>query len=199
MKHIIFIITLLFAANAIFAEDTGATPPARDSYYQSGYFVGLNLGEGRSQIDSVAGLNKKDKGLFGHVNFGYDLNHYFAFQLGYLYLPTAKYTQVGMPDVNVKTSGYDGLLKAMYPVGEGFAVYGDVGGAILSTSEEQEGAGKISQNATVLAYGGGIDYVFANIGGLHLVADYYHTNKKATKTLTVPAQDAVSLGIYYQF
>lgn len=200
MKKLVIFMLFAVLVNSVNAEpiDSQRSSP-RDAYYSSGYFVGLNLGEGRSDVANIASFDTQNKGFVGHFYVGYNLNHYLAFQIGYLYLPSVKYTQAGVSDINIDTSGFDGVLKAKYPLGEGFSLYADAGGVIASTSQKQVGVAKLSQNATVFAYGGGLDYVFANVGGLHLLLDYFHADEKMTKALVVSAQDAISMGIYYQF
>lgn len=199
MKLLLTCLLIFTSMGFAFANDTASTAPARDTYYSSGYFAGLNLGQGRVDVPNIPDFTRKHRNFFGHVYIGYNLNHYFGFQIGYLMLPKAKYKNGGTSDIDLKSDGFSGLLKAKYPIGEGFALYGDIGGAILSSSQEQTGFAKVNQNATVLAYGGGIDYAFANIGGLHTIIDYLHTHDKNTKTLNIPAYDLVAFGVYYQF
>ena len=199
MKKYLLLFVALFALSTSYAEDATPAQPARDTYYSSGYIVGLNLGQGQTKAEGYSGYGGDDKGLFGRVYVGYDVNHYFAFSFGYLYFPTATLSLTGAPDVKLNNSGFDGLLTGRYPIGEGFALYGNIGAALLKAREKQSGAAEQTQNATVLACGGGIDYSFANIGGLHMTLDYYHTAKKNTNSLNVPAQNALSTGIYYQF
>lgn len=199
MKHYLLLLIALIAFSTSYAEEAASTQPARDTYYSSGYIVGINLGQGQTKSEGYSGFSAKDKGLFGRVYLGYDINHYFAFSFGYLYFPTATLSLAGTPDVKLNNSGFDGLVTGRYPIGEGFALYGNVGAALLKAREKQSGAATQTQNATVFAYGGGVDYSFANIGGLHTTLDYYHTAKKATNSLDVPAQNALSVGVYYQF
>lgn len=199
MKKTVVLVATLFAVSASFADDAAPTSPVRDTYYSSGYIVGLNLGQGEINTIDYSGYSAKNKGLFGRLFVGYDINHYFAFQFGYLYFPTATLSIIGSPDIKLQNTGFDGLLTGRFPLGEGFALYGNLGAALLNARQKQSGTADQTQNATVLACGGGLDYSFANIGGLHATLDYYHTAKKNTNTLNVPAQNALSFGIYYQF
>ena len=183
------------------AEKSSPAPTSpRDTYYSSGYYLGLNMGQARANLADKPGYQKQETGFASSAYFGYDFNHYLAIELGYLYLPTAKYTDgPAGSDVNITNHGFATNVLGKYPVGEGFSVYAKVGGAILKAKQTGGTEGDKTQNATVLAYGGGIDYVFANVGGLHLDLDYYHTNKKNSKTVNVPAENIASVGIRYQF
>lgn len=192
----IFLFTL---ASVSYAEDAPEQKPARDTYYSSGYIVGLNLGQGETKTTGFSGYSADDKGLFGRLFVGFNVNHYFALSFGYLYFPTATLSFAGSPDVKLHNTGFDGLVTGRYPIGEGFAIYGNLGAAILKARQKENGVADVTQNATVLACGGGIDYSFANIGGLHMTLDYYHTADKKTNTLNVPSQNAISIGTYYQF
>lgn len=197
MKRALLAFILIFSVTA-HAENTTATP-APDSYYSSGYIVGLNLGEATTQVKNTADYKKQDTGFAGRIYAGYNLNYYFAVQLGYLILPQVKLTKAEQSNITVHNTGFDLLFTGRYPIGEGFSLYGNVGGAMLSAKKKESGVADVNQNATVLAYGGGIDYTFANIGGLHSIIDYYHTENKNTSTLNVPAEDMYSAGVYYQF
>jgi hypothetical protein len=199
MRNLLILCSGLLAISPLFAEQAAPQRLARDTYYSSGYLIGLNLGQARTQVPDISGISAKRQDLFGRIYVGYNLSHYFALQVGYVQFPDAKYSAAGKAVDTVSNKGFDGLLQGKYPLGEGFSVFGNLGGAILAAKNSPAAGGGVSQNATVLAYGTGLDYVFANIGGLHSNVSYYHTDKKDTNALNVPAEDGVSLGVYYQF
>ena len=202
---VIGILCITVSAFAAPAGDTSAVqktkqPLARDTYYKSGYYLGLNMGRAKADMADKSGYGKKEEsGFASSAYFGYDINHYLAVELGYLYLPTVKYTDGSKSDINISNHAFATNIMGKYPVGEGFSVYAKLGGALVRAKQTGGDQGDQTQNATVLAYGGGIDYVFANVGGLHLDLDYYHTNKKDTKSVDVPAQNIATIGIRYQF
>jgi hypothetical protein len=178
---------LFFTFGTLYAAEPSSA--ARDSYYASGYFIGANVGKAHS---SFAGTSAS--GVASQVYMGYNFNHYIAFSIGYLFLPSLTYS-----GAKISNNGITLNFKGFYPIGEGFAMYGTVGSAILTAKKTQTGVADAKENATVLTYGGGIDYAFANIGGLHMLLDYSHLDEKKTDTFNVPAQRIASLGVYYQF
>ena len=205
MKKLAFIALLVLFGSSTYAEDaqptatTTTTNNARDNYYTSGYIMGLNLGQSIIEEDDISGYQSKNTGFAARPYIGYAFNPYVTFEIGYLVLPTLSYSGTNLPGITIKTSGFDLLLGAKYPLGEGFALYGKVGGAILNSKYSVDAGPSYSEDATVLAYAGGFDYSFANIGGLHMVLDYYHTGDKSTNTFKIPGQHTYSMGIYYLF
>ena len=207
MNRFLVVIGILSIAVSAVAAPAGNTnngqkttqPLARDTYYKSGYYLGLNMGRAKADMADKPGYDKKNSGFASSAYFGYDINHYFAVELGYLYLPTVKYTNGPKSDVNISNHAFATNIMGKYPVGEGFSVYAKLGGALVRAKQTGGSHDDQTQNATVFAYGGGIDYVFANVGGLHLDLNYYHTNKKNTKSIDVPAQNIATVGIRYQF
>lgn len=199
MKLLFLLFLVVASVASAYAEDADTAQSARDTYYSSGYIVGINLGQVETDAADIAGYSKENKGFFARPFVGFNVSPYFAVQFGYLIFPKVKFSQAGASDITLKNSGFDGLFTGRFPLGEGFALYGNVGAAIVKAKQTQSGNADLTQNATVLAYGGGLDYSFANIGGLHSVLDYYHLDKKDTSTLDVPAQNTFSIGIYYQF
>ncbi len=198
---ILFVMVGVFAAPAEGTGDSHNTkkPLARDTYYKSGYYLGLNVGRAKADMADKTGYSKKNTGFASSAYFGYDINHYLAVELGYLYLPTVKYTNGPSSDINISHHAFATNILGKYPIGEGFSVYAKLGGALVRAKQTGGDQSDQTQNAAVLAYGGGIDYVFANVGGLHLDLDYYHTSKKDTKTIDVPAENIATIGIRYQF
>jgi hypothetical protein len=176
-----------------------AQAAARDTYYTSGYVMGLNLGQGTSEAPDITGYDLENTGFAARPYLDYELNRYVSFEVGYLFLPTANYTGSQLPSIKIKTSGFDLLLGAKYPLGEGFAIYGKLGGAIINARYTIDNGDSLNEDATVLAYSGGVDYSFANVGGLHWVIDYYHLDDKNTSSFKIPAQHIYSTGIYYLF
>ena len=198
------LVILLFATcvffNISYAADSSSTPLDRDAYYPSGFYLGLNLGLAQAQMDSLPNFQTKNSGVGGRTYFGYDFNRYFSLDIGYTLFPQIKYTNNPvLPDIKIKTNDYDALVTGKYPLGEGFALYGQLGGAMLHSQLNQDGFASDKSNATVLAYGAGLDYVFANIGGLHMVLDWYHTDNKNGAPFNIPAENLYALGAYYQF
>ena len=199
-KLLILMLATCAMCGITYADDNAATTNARDSYYPSGFYVGLNVGMAQAKMDSVSNFQTKNSGIGGRTYFGYDFNRYFSLDLGYTLFSPLKYTNNPLiPDVNIKTNDYDAIVTGKYPLGEGFALYGQLGGAMLTANMTGDGTPSQKANATVLAYGTGLDYVFANIGGLHMVLDWYHTDNKNGAPFNIPAENLYALGAYYQF
>ncbi len=202
IKRLGLVILLSLCSTAIYAEDATSTavPAARDTYYTSGYILGLNLGQATIEAQDVPTYNANGQGFAARPYIGYQFSPYASAEIGYVFLPTLKYTSdTGGAAFRVSTNAFDLLIGGKFPLGEGFAVYGKVGAAMLKSTQSISGAGSTNQNATVFAYAGGIDYAFANIGGLHMILDYYHTDDKNTNTFQIPALHMYSAGIYYLF
>ena len=198
-KLLVLILATCAISSNSYADDNSATN-ARDSYYPSGFYLGLNLGMAQAQMDSLTSFQTKNSGIGGRTYFGYDFNRYFSLDVGSTLFPQIKYTNNPLvPDIKIKTNDYDALVTGKYPLGEGFALYGQLGGAMLHSQLNQDGIASENASATVLAYGAGLDYVFANIGGLHMVLDWYHTDNKNGAPFNIPAENLYALGAYYQF
>jgi hypothetical protein len=202
-KLVILLLSSLTFCGLSYADDTAnsAAPNARDSYYPSGFYVGLNLGMAQAQMDTIPTYQTKNSGVGGRTYFGYDFNRYFSLDVGYVAFPTVKYTSDVLPTLNITNSGFDSLVTGKFPLGEGFAIYAQLGGAVLTANMTADAQPSQKANATVLAYGSGLDYVFANFGGggLHMVLDWYHTDNKNGAPFNIPAENLYALGAYYQF
>jgi hypothetical protein len=192
------LLVLTFVIGSISYADNGPTITP-NLYDPSGFYLGLNLGLAQANLDNIAGWQQKNSGLAGRVYFGYDINRYAALDIGYILFPQVRYTHPVIPDTKINNNGFDLLITGKYPIGEGFSLYGQLGGVMLRaklTSDNQAGQ---TANATVLAYGAGIDYVFAPIGGLHAILGWYHTDNKNGSPFNIPTENLYALGAYYQF
>ena len=176
MKKLSLLILSLCSVSLSYAADASATSTP---YYSSGYYLGLNLGKAYA------------------IYIGYNVNHYFALDMGYLWLPTMK-IETTQGETKSSNNGFDVNVKVKYPIGEGFAFYATGGAAILRLAATVPHP-KVTQNATTMTYGAGLDYVFANVGGLHTTLDYQRVNKKTGENIESPDYDLYSLGVYYQF
>ena len=172
MKRILVALLLTSVFFASYAAD------ARDTYYSSGYYVGLNLGDAQSNDEHAFG---------GSAYIGYNLNPYIGAEIGYNYLPNVQ---------NVNTYAFNLLLVGHYALGEGFSILGKVGPALLQATADPYG---LKENGTVISYGAGIDYAFANIGGLHTTWEWYHLNNFEGSQFEIPTRNLYTWGIYYQF
>jgi len=172
MKKVLVALLLTSVFFASYAED------ARDTYYSSGYYLGINLGDAESISENAFG---------GRAYIGYNLNPNIGFEIGYDYLPNIQ---------NINTYAFDLLFVPRYALGEGFSVFGKVGPALLQATLNPAG---INENGTVIAYGAGLDYAFANIGGLHTTWEWYHLNNFDGNQFNIPTHNLYTWGIYYQF
>jgi opacity protein-like surface antigen len=195
-KNLLFIVLLLSTSMLAAAEQANAN--SRDSYYSSGYYLGINLGQAHADFPKSPNYQSKMDGFTGRAYIGYNVNAYMALDVGYLLLPTVRYNSPSNT-IKISNSGFNFNLKIKYPIGEGFALYGQGGAAILRLSEKGAQPDIVTQNATTLTYGGGLDYVFADVGGLHTTLDYQRIAKKSGQDIDLPNYDFYSFGIYYQF
>ena len=171
---------------------------ARDSYYSSGYTMGLNVGESYVSLGSNPPYNQQTQNIAGRIYMGYNFNPNVSLEFGYARIGEASYVQQDFPTININTRDFDALVGLHFPMGEGFSTYAKIGGALLNSTYSSSPLTQ-TQNGNVLAYSAGFDYAFANIGGLHSVIDWYHTDEFNTNTFDIPAQNLFSLGVYYQF
>lgn len=202
-KLLILFLTSLVCSGVSYAADPlpVAASNTQNAYYPSGFYLGLNLGLAQAQMTSLPNYQTKNSGLGGRTYFGYDFNRNFSLDVGYVLFPQVKYTNPLTPDLKINNNGFDALVTGKYALGEGFSIYAQLGGALLRAQLTADGINSQNANATVLAYGSGIDYVFTNLGdgGLHMVLDWYHTDNKNGAPFNIPAENLYALGTYYQF
>ena len=159
-----------------------------EAYFASGYTLGANIGQGFAKTNGQTKSN-----VFGRAYIGYNFSPYVSFNLGYVLLPTLKAN-----GITLTNRGWMANLRVINPLSEGLSIYGQVGGDLLSATAKA-GDQSNSNNATVLTYGGGLDYVFSNIGGLHLTLDYQRVSGHHSVDFAMPGYDLYSVGVYYQF
>ena len=120
----------------------------------AGVYLGLGVGFGRLGLfnEEVDGKDKheysKKNGLVGRVFAGYDINRYFAVELGYGYFFNKAEIKATPEYTFKRTQAIDLLGKIKAPICEGFDLYAKVGANFLIADK----------NSFNVAYGLGIDW-----------------------------------------
>src|SRR3990167_6535109 len=218
---------LLGISASAFAVSNGVTD-------NSGFFVGGSLGLARANFGALDSDAKQDVqtwpsysylqgGVSAGAYAGWHFNQYFDAQLGYLYLPSNKYSASdGLGDsenATFKTQAIDVLGKAYLPLSQispsltsNFSVYAQGGMAyVMSRTSENvnlniinvTGSSSLKRNAIEPAYGLGAAYAF----NPHVVVDVNWLQIYGPKNSSVgpgvslrsPLINTVNLGLTYRF
>ena len=182
------------AAAASYDEQAAAADNDGSSW-ASGFYVQANAGVGF--LDNQGNDAFKKSNFAGSAAVGYIFNPYVATEVVYMMLPGYK----GNDGAKLKNQVLGLNVVGMYPLAKGFSIDGKLGlDYMMNKLTKPEVSDKT--NGTVLGYGVGIDYAFANIAGLHLGVDYYRTDKNQLFKKhgdKLPAQNLVAFGVRYQF
>ncbi len=198
---------ILFASQAAMAADEG-------------FYVGLNVGEGKARIaqrdifNRLVGQgftatsfdrNSEDTGFkaFG----GYQFSPHFALEGGYFDLGEYGFDAVMVPastfsgDVEVRGINLDAVLK--YPLTEKLSVLGRVGVTRAETegSFRSSGAALVStastkERDTNVKYGVGLQYDFTNAFAMRVELERYRIDDSVGSRGDI---DLASLGLVYHF
>ena len=98
-KLLIILLTSLIYSGICYAGDSANN--SQNSYYPSGFYLGLNLGLAQAQMTSIPDYKTKNSGLGGRTYFGYDFNRNFSLDVGYVLFPQVKYTNPLLPDLKM--------------------------------------------------------------------------------------------------
>lgn len=175
---------------------------------------------GGNTLVATSSNSVDDDGFAGRVYAGYDFNHYFGLEAGYIYLPQAKTngsTVVTANGVVVASSSFsttidnyavDLLAKLMVPVVNGFGLYAKAGGAYFHSSGDfstPEFGGSDSTSHIGPAFGVGASYEIIPNLALDLSWMRYSgdgeviTSNGGVNSDYQPNPDVVLLGLSYKF
>ena len=132
----------------------GASSASSSTVKESGFYLGANIGYGKSKLNGAGILNQtKNTGLSGGGYLGYQVNKYFAVELGMNSLPSITYSALG---VSLKASYYEAYLalKGMLPLKNHFGLYAKLG----SSTVNEDITGSSSANETGLFCAAGVSY-----------------------------------------
>ena len=176
--------------------------PAAVSSSDMGVYVGIEGGYGMTNwknFDKAAKVSK-DNGVVGRAFLGYDINRYFALELGYSYFfnkPTLTSNEV---EKIKPTMVVDLMGKIKAPVVENFDLYAKLGGNYMMTRFDEVAGNKKpdGRNNFNVAYGAGADYsitpnIIANVEWLRFNGSAKFDNKYQPNT------DAFMVGLRYKF
>jgi opacity protein-like surface antigen len=179
---------------------------ADQSVNVQGPYIGGQLGYAnenysRNQYNPPLSATSVDsKGFAGRLYAGYDINQYFAAELGYSYLPQVKYKNVAGSNNNVTfhQQMVDLTAKGTAPLNDQFAVYGKAGAAYVhrgSFDYKQSGV-NFSQAAltkVVPTVGAGVKYNITPHTFADVSYSYYF------KSGDLPATNFYGVGLGYKF
>lgn len=191
------LIGALGAATLVCAMDSmaGGAVEANDSNVLSGFYLGANLGYGKTN-ETLENNSTKNKGFVWGADAGYNFNQYLAVEAGYTQMATVK---VSGQTLSSENRMFDLVAKGTYPINTQFNIFGKLGAAYTHTKLAStiggasiEGAG--ANGAIVPYFGAGVGYnltknVSFNVQG-------FATTKRAN---VVPAMYGATAGVAYTF
>ncbi|MDA8094215.1 MAG: outer membrane beta-barrel protein [Betaproteobacteria bacterium] len=215
MKHIALsaaVVSMMASAPVAMAQSQGwyVGAGAGESYYHAGsgdvdHTLGsLGFGGASSTVNKDHGFGFK---LYG----GYQFMPYFAVEGGYVDLhkldfnATVTSPTAGTLSGESKEKGGNGwTLDAVgiYPFGNGFSVFGRLGGYAVETELQASGsAGSIDQTSTRtgLHYGVGAEYDFMRNVGARLEWERFRHLGDASRTVEAANVDLWTVGLVYKF
>jgi OOP family OmpA-OmpF porin len=185
---------LPFAAAAQMRSDTG--PSA------SGPYLGAGIGraKARDACEGVAGtFSCDDKDTAWRIFGGYQLNRYFAAELGYTDLGTSSASGPGASaSIDAKAWELSGL--GMIPIVGGLSAYGKLGvyyGDVKSSATLGAASTSTSDNNTDLTFGLGAQYDFTRNLGLR--AEWQRYKDMGGDSTGKSDFDAMTVGVLYRF
>jgi len=180
----IFVAAVLFVviSTSAFAEDEG-------------FYAGINLGNGKPDINTPNGLSKHSSLVVGGV-VGYKFNKYLAME--------SQYTGIGEVTDKVNGSAKGDAISlsglGILPLTDNFNLYGKLGVAVTKTSVSGALAPMADATRTAVTYGVGTQYNVNQNIGLRLGWDRYNAaiDVAAGNKNNVTA-DVISVGALYSF
>jgi opacity protein-like surface antigen len=221
MKKLLVVsaIAALGLSSVAFAGGLPETMPAAPAAVSSdtGIYVGLSAGYGINNWKNLDGLNSisvgKDNGVVGRFFVGYDINRYFAAELGYTRFfnkPTFSFNREYNKVKSTQVFDLMGKIKA--PVVDNFDLYAKLGVGYMMTNFDTNtplvsdtGTTKKNRRAFNVAFGVGADYyitpnIIANIEWLRFNGYPKHNAGGGVfEDKYQPYSDAFLVGLRYRF
>jgi len=174
--------------------------PSAVSSSDTGVYLGIEGGYGLTNWKNLEKLTggfkiSNDNGVVGRAFLGYDINRYFATEVGYSYFFNK--VKAGNDEGSLKTQNVDLMLKLKAPVVDNFDLYAKIGGNYLMSKGDD-----ISVKNFNVAFGAGADYsitpnIIANVEWLR-----FNGNNKvefSDDAKYQPSTDAFMVGLRYKF
>lgn len=209
-------VSALTFATAGFAANHNTVSASDNPNTTSGPFLGANIGLARAYYGDLdkalrEGSTSEHQGGFAAGVFGgYHINQYLDGELGYLYLPTNKYS-FGEGEIKLKTQAVYGLAKAYLPLAlvneslSPLSLYGE-GGVAYVMSKMTGSVPGLSfdlghKNSWEPMYGAGVAYsvnqnAVINIGWTQIYGPKVKTSDNSLKS---PLVNVASIGFTYRF
>ncbi len=185
----------------------------------SGWYLGLNLGESRAKIDDnriitgivpsgfVTTINDNDSSTGFKVFGGYQFNKYISLEGGYFDLGKVGYSATSVPagtlngEMKVNGLNLDGVLNLHFT--EKFSVFGRLGVTNARAKDSFSATGALvvvnadpSTRSTNLHLGGGLQYDFTRSFGMRAELERYRVNDAIGNKGDL---DLASLGVLFRF
>lgn len=191
-----------------------------DAVWDSGFYVGANVGQSRAKIDDpriisnlmAAGFTvpnfRNDERHLGYKLFGgYQFNKYFALEGGYFDLGRFHFTAFTNPPAGLTGAATfkGGNLDAVgfIPMGDHFSAFGRVGYAYTHAEDTFVGYGAVvvanpspKQSSSNLKYGFGLQYAFGYNWATRAEVERYRVGDAVGNKGNI---DLVTLGVLYRF
>ena len=179
MKTLIATLSFIVLSTPAFAQDDG-------------FYAGINLGDGKPDINTPNGTSKDSSLVVGGV-VGYKFNKYLAIESQYTGIGKVTDKQNGSAKGDAISLSGLGIL----PVTDNFDLYGKLGVAVTKTSVS--GIASMSDaTRTAVTYGVGAQYNVNQNIGVRLGWDRYNAGIGGTGNKNVDA-DVISVGALYNF
>jgi len=212
--------TLSLAVLAALASPLAMADDPANSTWDSGWYIGANIGQSRAKIDDAqissnllgAGFTttsiSDDDHKTGYKIFGgYQFNQNWALEGGYFNLGTFGFTATTLPpgtlSGNTKITGENFDLVGFLPFTQNFSGFGRIGVIDSNASDNFAGTGLVSTNNPSPSerkfnykYGFGLQYAFTQSLAMRGEFERYRINDAVNDTGDV---DLLSIGLVWRF
>ena len=207
-------------ALAVIAAIASPLASAQDRDWNTGWYLGGNVGESRAKIAEARIRNgllgsgfttssvSDDHRDIGYKLFGgYQMNRYFALEAGYFDLGKFSFNATTVPagtlNGSLKLRGANFDLVGTLPISDGFSAFARVGANYAEVKDSFSGSGAVlvrnpnpKKDETNVKYGVGLQYAFNDALAMRAEVERYRINDAVGNKGDI---DLVSLGLIYRF
>ncbi|MFN2644284.1 MAG: outer membrane beta-barrel protein [Burkholderiales bacterium] len=146
---------ILALAAALFSASAAAQFSTPRTFY-----AGASVGSSNADrwCSGAASVNCDDTSAALKAFGGYQLDHTFAVEVGYVHLGTFKASAPGGATDEAKVRALEGSIVAAFPIAQRTSLFGRFGGYYATVREDTNFAGASSNNNTDLTFGFGVRY-----------------------------------------